>query len=163
MESAITIQTVYTSLEQVMDPEIPVLNVLELGMITDVQLADEHVLVKMVPTFAACPAIEVIKQNIKSTLEKDLHVTVQVIVDKTVQWNSNRLTTTAKDKLRNFGIAAPQQHDGDVTTEMIMHTNCPHCGSENTYLRSPFGSTLCRAMHFCKHCNMMFEQFKPLS
>lgn len=163
MNSTITIQTVYTSLEQVMDPEIPVLNVLELGMITDVIMEPEQVHVKMIPTFAACPAIEVIKNNIRTTLEKDLQIPVQVSVDKSVQWNSNRLTSGAKEKLRNFGIAAPQKHDGDVSTEMIMHTDCPHCGSQNTYLRSPFGSTLCRAMHFCKHCGMMFEQFKPLS
>lgn len=163
MESAITIQAVYTSLEQVMDPEIPVLNVLELGMITDVMFEEQHLIIKMIPTFAACPAVEVIKKNIKTTLEKDLQIPVLVSVDKEVQWNSNRLSETAKEKLRNFGIAAPQKHEGEVDAEMLMHTNCPHCGSENTYLRSPFGSTLCRAMHFCKHCGMMFEQFKPLS
>ena len=157
------LQAVYTSLAQVMDPEIPVLNVLELGMITDVIFEEQHLLIKMIPTFAACPAVEVIKKNIKTTLEKDLQIPVLVSVDKEVQWNSNRLTETAKEKLRNFGIAAPQKHDGEVDTEMLMHTNCPHCGSENTYLRSPFGSTLCRAMHYCKHCGMMFEQFKPLS
>jgi ring-1,2-phenylacetyl-CoA epoxidase subunit PaaD len=157
------LQTVYTSLAQVMDPEIPVLNVLELGMITEVIFEEQHLLIKMIPTFAACPAVEVIKKNIKTTLEKDLQIPVLVSVDKEVQWNSNRLTEEAKEKLRNFGIAAPQKHDGEVDIDMLMHTNCPHCGSENTYLRSPFGSTLCRAMHFCKHCGMMFEQFKPLS
>jgi ring-1,2-phenylacetyl-CoA epoxidase subunit PaaD len=163
MNSTITIEAVYASLEQVMDPEIPVLNVLELGMITDVIMEDEYLLIKMIPTFAACPAVEVIKTNIRTTLEKDLHIPVKVAIDKEVQWNSNRLTAVAKEKLRNFGIAAPQKHEGDVGIDMIIHTNCPHCGSENTYLRSPFGSTLCRAIHFCKNCGMMFEQFKPLS
>jgi ring-1,2-phenylacetyl-CoA epoxidase subunit PaaD len=159
----ITKEAVYISLEQVMDPEIPVLNVLELGMITDVIMGEEHLLIKMIPTFAACPAVEVIKTNIRTTLEKDLQIPVQVSVDKEIQWNSNRLTDIAKEKLKNFGIAAPQKHNGDVEIDMMIHTDCPHCGSENTYLRSPFGSTLCRAMHFCKQCGMMFEQFKPLS
>ncbi|SFE68687.1 ring-1,2-phenylacetyl-CoA epoxidase subunit PaaD [Chitinophaga sp. CF118] len=163
MDSTITIQAVYTSLEQVMDPEIPVLNVLELGMITEVIMEDEYLLIKMIPTFAACPAVEIIKKNIKTTLEKDLQIPVQVSVDKEVQWNSNRLTETAKEKLRNFRIAPPQHHNGEVEMDLLIHTTCPHCGSENTYLRSPFGSTLCRAIHFCKNCGMMFEQFKPLS
>src|SRR3954465_6544931 len=102
MDSTITIQAVYTSLEQVMDPEIPVLNVLELGMITDVILGEEYLQVKMIPTFAPCPAVEFIKTNIRTTLEKDLQIPVRVSVDKEVQWNSNRLTATAKEKLKNF-------------------------------------------------------------
>jgi ring-1,2-phenylacetyl-CoA epoxidase subunit PaaD len=163
MYSITTKQAIYKALENVMDPEIPVLNVLELGMITDVMVGIEGIQIKMIPTFAACPAIEIIKQNIKSAVEKDLQMPVLVLVDKEEHWNSNRLSATAKEKLQHFGIAPPQVHDGDVDMEMLIKTTCPHCGSENTYLRSPFGSTLCRAMHFCRQCGMMFEQFKPLS
>ena len=158
-----TIQAIYQSLEKVMDPEIPVLNVLEMGMITDVQQDDAGIHIKMIPTFSACPAIGVIKKQIGETIQQDFHMPVEVTVDPDIHWNSNRLTEAAKEKLRNFKIAPPPVHNGEIQPDMLIHVTCPHCGSENTYMRSPFGATLCRAMHFCRHCGMMFEQFKPLT
>lgn len=163
MQTITTLQAVYNSLEHVMDPEIPVLSVLELGMITDVKVDIEGVHIKMIPTFAACPAVDIIKENIKNAVERDLQMPAFVTVDKKVNWNSNRLTNTAKEKLRDFGIAPPGRLEGEVSMDLLIKTTCPHCSSENTYLRSPFGSTLCRAIHFCRQCGMMFEQFKPLS
>jgi ring-1,2-phenylacetyl-CoA epoxidase subunit PaaD len=159
----ITLADIYASLEHVMDPEIPVLNVLELGMITDVTLQNEEVHIKMIPTFAACPAVALIQKNIQTTVEKDVQLPVQVSIDKNVQWNSNRVTDAGKEKLRNFKIAPPPHIEGEVGMELITKVTCPHCNSENTYLRSPFGSALCRAMHVCRSCGMLFEQFKPLS
>lgn len=154
---------IYKALERVMDPEIPVLNVLDLGMITGVDIdADEAVMVKMIPTFAACPAVNIIRENIKATLEEALQIPVTVMIDKETIWNSNRLTESAKEKLRNFGLAAPQQHNGEAYVEIMSQTPCPYCNHTDTYLRSPFGSTLCRAMHYCKNCGNMFEQFKPV-
>ncbi|MBO9727127.1 MAG: phenylacetate-CoA oxygenase subunit PaaJ [Chitinophaga sp.] len=162
MSHKITIAAVYESLEHVMDPEIPVLSVIDLGMITEVDLGDAGVHVKMIPTFAACPAVSYIQHNIKTTLENELGVHVSVEVDKQVHWQSNRMTPAAKEKLKNFGIAPPKVLTGEVNTEIMLEVPCPHCGSEQTYLRSPFGSTLCRAIHFCKACGQVFEQFKPL-
>ena len=159
----ITEEKIYKALEHVMDPEIPVLNVLDLGMITAVQIAEgDVVLVKMIPTFSACPAVELIRSNIRTTLEKALGANVTVEIDKEAHWNSNRMLPAAKEKLKNFGIAPPQLHNGEAYSEMLMHTPCPHCNSENTYLRSPFGSTLCRAIHYCRQCGHVFEHFKPL-
>ncbi|WP_295126194.1 1,2-phenylacetyl-CoA epoxidase subunit PaaD [uncultured Chitinophaga sp.] len=159
----INTKEIYKALEQVMDPEIPVLNVLDLGMITSVVVGDdENIEVRMIPTFAACPAVGFIQGNIKSVLEKELNRPVTVTLDKEIIWNSNRLSEEAKEKLRNFGLAAPQRHNGDGYVEIMLQTPCPHCNSTNTYLRSPFGSTLCRAMHYCKDCGNMFEQFKPV-
>ncbi|WP_177192021.1 1,2-phenylacetyl-CoA epoxidase subunit PaaD [Chitinophaga arvensicola] len=158
----INIATVYASLEHVMDPEIPVLSVVDLGMITGVELEETGVHIKMIPTFAACPAVGYIQQQIKTTLESELGVAVSVEVDKQVHWQSNRMTPAAKEKLKNFGIAPPKVLTGEISTEIMMEVPCPHCGSEQTYLRSPFGSTLCRAIHFCKACGQVFEQFKPL-
>lgn len=158
----INIAAVYAALEQVMDPEIPVLSVVDLGMITGVELEATAVHIKMIPTFAACPAVSYIQQQIKTTLESELGIAVSVEVDKQVHWQSNRMTPAAKEKLKNFGIAPPQILAGEVSAEIMMQIPCPHCGSEQTYLRSPFGSTLCRAIHFCKACGQVFEQFKPL-
>ena len=159
----ITKEKIYKALEQVMDPEIPVLNVLDLGMITAVQIADgDAVLVKMIPTFSACPAVALIRSNIRTVLEKELGAKVTVEIDKEAHWNSNRMLPAAKEKLKNFGIAPPQLHNGEAYSEILMHTACPHCNSEDTYLRSPFGSTLCRAIHYCRQCGHVFEHFKPL-
>lgn len=155
-------ENIYKALELVMDPEIPVLNVLDLGMITGVEVRGEEVHVKMIPTFAACPAVEIIRRNISTVLEKELQATVTVEIDKAAHWSSNRMTEAAKEKLLNFGIAAPQVHNGEAYSEILLQTPCPHCKSENTYLRSPFGSTLCRAIHYCRDCGQVFEHFKPL-
>ncbi len=157
-----TITTVYKALEQVMDPEIPVLSVLDLGMITSVSLAEETVQIKMIPTFAACPAVSYIQQRIREAVSQTTGLPVAVTIDKEVHWHSNRLSDAAREKLHNFGIAPPQVQEGELRAEIMLHTPCPHCGSGETYLRSPFGSTLCRAIHYCKDCGMVFEQFKPL-
>lgn len=162
MTKTITIDAVYQALEKVMDPEIPVLSVLDLGMITNVALEEEAVHIRMIPTFAACPAVTYIQQNIKTQVEAALGIAVTVTIDKNVHWESNRMTDAAREKLRNFGIAPPQLLAGEMKAEIMLNTPCPHCGSKNTYLRSPFGSTLCRAIHYCKSCGQVFEQFKPL-
>ncbi|MCW3462379.1 1,2-phenylacetyl-CoA epoxidase subunit PaaD [Chitinophaga nivalis] len=164
MGQTISIAAVYQALESVMDPEIPVLSVLDLGMITDVSIDQtaDVVHIRMIPTFAACPAVSYIQNNIKTTVEKELGIAVTVEIDKQVHWESNRITPAAKEKLKNFGIAPPQVVEGEMKAEIMLHTPCPHCSSEYTYLRSPFGSTLCRAIHFCKSCGQVFEQFKPL-
>lgn len=162
MSHKITIAAVYESLEHVMDPEIPVLSVMDLGMITEVDLGTTEVHIKMIPTFAACPAVSYIQHNIKTTLESELGIAVSVEIDKQVHWESNRMTAAAKEKLKDFGIAPPKVLTGEVSAEIMLEVPCPHCGSQQTYLRSPFGSTLCRAIHFCKSCGQVFEQFKPL-
>lgn len=162
MNAENTITTVYDALEQVMDPEIPVLNVLDLGMITGISVTGDTVYVKMIPTFAACPAVSFIQQRIREAVTEATGLLVDVTVDKDVHWHSNRLSPAAKEKLLHFGIAPPQVHEGELHAEIMLNTACPHCGSKNTYLRSPFGSTLCRAIHYCKDCGMVFEQFKPV-
>lgn len=153
---------IYKALEQVMDPEIPVLNVLDLGMITAVEVAGEAVHVKMIPTFAACPAVELIRRNIRTVLEGALQTEVTVEIDREAHWTSNRMTASAKEKLKNFGIAPPQISNGEAYSEILLQTPCAHCRGKNTYLRSPFGSTLCRAIHYCRDCGQVFEHFKPL-
>lgn len=162
MSAPLTIDRVYQCLANVMDPEIPVLSVVDLGMITAVELAGSAaVTVKMIPTYAACPALQFIQRNIQVSLERELQVPVLVQVDATTHWHSNRLTAAARQKLEAFALAPPPA-SGKVSAEILLHTPCPHCGSKDTYMRSPFGATLCRATHFCKNCGQLFEQFKPL-
>ena len=154
----VTVDQIYEALFYVHDPEIPVLNVLDLGMITDVQVVGGNVLIKMIPTFAACPAVHFIQKEIREELEKRLPIRVTVERDKTIQWNTDRLSEAAEHKLRQFKMAPPDKGQ----KELVSGTECPFCHSHHTYLRSPFGSTLCRALHYCKDCGQVFEQFKPV-
>ncbi len=160
--SPLTAGSVWSALESVMAPEIPAPSVVDPGMITGVEVSEASVNVKMIPTFSACPAIAIIKKEIRTELEKRLSVDVTVEIDQTVQWNSNFLTAAGKEKLKNFKIAPPPRIEGEMEQEMLMNVECPHCHSHNTYLRSPFGSTLCRALHYCRDCGSIFEQFKPV-
>jgi len=160
----LTTDKIYAALHQVSDPEIPALSVLDLGMITDVVIDETRAIVKMIPTYAACPATSFIKNHIQSHLKEVFkEENIEVIVDTAVHWNTNMITEAGKSKLKNFGIAPPRKHEGMVDAELLSGAICPHCGSDNTILRTPFGSTLCRAIQFCKNCNQTFEQFKPFA
>ena len=145
-----------------MDPEIPVLSVVDLGMITAIEILGDQVLVKMIPTFSACPAINVIRNNIRIELEKRFLVPVQVDIDPAVQWNSNRMSEAGREKLRRFRITPPEVMEGEWREEMLSGIACPFCQSHQTENRSLFGSTLCRALYYCKACGNLFEHFKPL-
>ena len=155
-------EEIYTVLASVMDPEIPVLSVVDLGMITDVQTSNDGVTVKMIPTFVACPAINVIKTNIKDSLEHAGFLGVNVELDETIAWSSDRISENGKLVLEKFGLGAPVQIEGILDMKQIETVACPHCGSDHTTLVSVFGSTLCRSIHFCNNCKQGFERFKPL-
>ncbi len=152
-------------LESIMDPEIPVLSINDLGMISDV-LIDEYqnkIHVKFLPTFIGCPAINILKTMIYMELKSSFDSEIEVTVDYDIAWNSNRITDEGKSKLEKFGIAAPSvKSNCKIEASDFLQVTCPHCKSNNTKLRSPFGSTLCRAMHYCSDCRQMFEQFKPV-
>ena len=155
-------EEIYTVLKTVMDPEIPVLSVVDLGMITDVQSSIDGITVKMIPTFVACPAINVIKTNIKDSLEHSGYSSVTVLIDETIAWSSDRISENGKLVLEKFGLGAPIQIDGILDMKQIETVACPHCRSNDTSLVSVFGSTLCRSIHYCNDCKQAFERFKPL-
>ena len=161
-EQNLAIEEVEDSLRKVMDPEIPVLSVMDLGMITGIQVCSDHIEVRMIPTFSACPAVQVIRGNIKKELEQKFSIPVRVDIDHEISWNSNRITAEGKEKLRQFKIAPPAQTSMDWDDQILSEVPCPFCQSRKTYLRSPFGSTLCRSLHFCKDCGSLFEHFKEL-
>ncbi len=150
-------------LSKVMDPEIPVISVVDMGMITDVIISGEQVIVKMIPTFTACPALKLMQQNIYDNLLKSGLSQVEVLIDKEIRWNSDRVSEKGKKLLEEFKLGTPATHHGNVTEEMISKSKCPYCGSENTTMNSLFGSTLCRSTHYCFDCKMKFERFKPIA
>ncbi len=162
------LEAVWAALENVKDPEIPVLSMVDMGIITSVSLlpstnGKQTCVVTMTPTFVGCPAIDVMKKSVVEEVSKLGFETVEVKVDFENSWTSDRMTPEAKLKLEQFGIAPPVQiNDEDLTEEQLNKVRCPHCKSTDTTLRSAFGSTLCRAIRFCYNCKQGFEQFKPL-
>lgn len=154
---------IWSVLATVKDPEIPVLSLLDMGMITNVECSGAKASVTMTPTFVGCPAINVMKKDIHDAVKSLGFEEVTVIADLETTWTSNRMSPEAKEKLEKFGIAPPVAYkDEELSLEMLDRVRCPHCGSTDTTLRSSFGSTLCRAIRFCFSCHQGFEQFKPV-
>lgn len=160
---------VWSALENVKDPEIPVISVVDMGMITAIQIRNpeseiRNVEITLTPTFVGCPAIDLMKKNIREEIQKLGFDEVEVKIDFETKWTSNRMTTDAKQKLEKFGLAPPVElKDEELTEEQLNKVRCPHCHSTDTTLRSAFGSTLCRAIRFCFNCKQGFEQFKPVA
>jgi ring-1,2-phenylacetyl-CoA epoxidase subunit PaaD len=159
----ITSEAVWQALQEVKDPEIPVVSVVEMGIVRDVAVTAEGVAVTMTPTFSGCPALDVMRREIEAAV-RGLGVG-QVAVHTVLHppWSTEWITETGRDKLRRFGIAPPLHHAGDPTTVAFFDlAECPRCGSINTSLRNAFGPTLCRMIWYCNDCRDAFEQFKAL-
>lgn len=158
-----TEEKISSALTQVKDPEIPVLSIVEMGMVSGVKIADTKIEVTITPTFVGCPALHVIQQNVKDELLKH-GIDAEVKIDLSIKWTTERMTTEAREKLEKFGIAPPPHvTDEELTEEQLNRVRCPYCHSTDTTLRSAFGSTLCRAIRFCFNCKQGFEQFKPVT
>ncbi|HWB62299.1 MAG TPA: 1,2-phenylacetyl-CoA epoxidase subunit PaaD, partial [Chitinophagales bacterium] len=140
------------------------LSVVDMGIVTHVNIAagGKTCHITITPTFVGCPAIQMMRDTIKTELKQLGFEEVNVLVDYETQWTSDRMKPEAKVKLEKFGLAPPPVIDGDLTEEQLNKVRCPHCGSTDTTLRSAFGSTLCRAIRFCFTCKQGFEQFKPV-
>lgn len=151
-------------LHEVKDPEIPRVSVVELGMITGVKVSGfNKVEIKMTPTFAGCPAVDILKAEIKNKVLELPVEDVDVIVDYDVQWSSDMITEEGRKHLKESGFALPAHlHNEFVTIDLLTNVECPFCGSKKTRLKNPFGPTLCRAIHYCDACSQAFEQFKPI-
>lgn len=160
--AAITPEDVYAALEQVYDPEIPMLSIVDLGIVRGIEVSPERVRVSITPTFVGCPALEMIRTTICEKLKERGVQEVEVHVDYSVPWSTNRITDRGRAILAERGFAPPPRFEGEFEPEILLTAQCPHCGSTNTTLRTPFGPALCRAIYFCHDCRQAFEQFKPL-
>jgi len=161
------VKAVWLALENVKDPEIPVLNVIDMGIIYNVEINPAEgnastCTVTMTPTFVGCPAIDMMKKSVEEEVMKLGFSSVEVKVDFENTWTSDRMSEDAKIKLEKFGLAPPVVIEGELTEAQLNNVRCPHCHSTDTTLRSAFGSTLCRAIRFCFACQQGFEQFKPV-
>jgi len=153
---------VWRALESVTDPEIPVINIVEMGIVADVRANATRVIVDMTPTFVGCPALEVIREGIRSAIQAlgERDVDVNVVFDP--PWTSDRISDEGRRKLKNFGLAPPGRACGAAATPSLDRISCPYCESTETDLESIFGPTLCRSIHYCRNCLQSFEHFKPV-
>ncbi len=166
----ITQQAVWNALDTVTDPEIPVVSVVELGIIQDVEVRDGEVYVAMTPTFAGCPALYLMKDEIRAAVENlgvpSADVTVEVKLSPA--WTSERITESGRRKLKEIGLAPPDRvpsNGGIIALDSIAlldGVECPFCDSRDTILESPFGPTMCRTLYYCNGCQQPFEKFKAL-
>lgn len=159
----VNLDLIWQVLDEIKDPEIPVVSLVEMGIVRAVEAdSSESVTVTITPTFSGCPALQVMKQDIVERLGQLGFQQVEVKTVLAPPWTTDWICDAAREKLRVFGLAPPVRHGGSFEIALLDVAICPHCGSTNTSLRNSFGSTLCRMIYYCNTCQQPFEQFKPL-
>lgn len=164
----LTRDDIFEILEEVKDPEVPVLSVVELGIVRDVELSATGVTVRITPTYSGCPAMHVIEEEIRATLDAHQVPLVRLETVFAPAWTTDWLSAEAKKKLEEYGIAppGPAAHDSLVSLTRaparVESPRCPYCHSPDTAIRSEFGSTACKSIAYCNACEQPFELFKPL-
>lgn len=158
-------QALLDLLRTVKDPEVPVLDVVELGVVRDVREEGDMVIVEITPTYSGCPALNMIEDEITAVLNANGHPRVEVRKVYSPAWTTDWMSSEAKEKLRAYGIAPPHTREAEplIVLERARRTTvCPFCGSSNTEEKSEFGSTACKAIHFCNSCHQPFDSFKSI-
>jgi ring-1,2-phenylacetyl-CoA epoxidase subunit PaaD len=158
-----TVESITRLLHQVKDPEIPTISLIDLGVITHIVVDDSSgVYIKMTPTFAGCPAMDYMKNNVEEVLAENGIADFKVEMNFDTQWSSNNITQDGLEALKKHGLAPPPKHNLIIDIDLLDKAKCPFCESTDTTLKSPFGPTLCRSLHYCHSCSQAFEQFKPV-
>lgn len=149
-------------LETVKDPEVPVLSIVELGVVRHVEVDGATATVTITPTYSGCPAMRVIEDDITAALKAAGFTTVTINTVYSPAWTTDWIPQAAQEKLRAYGIAPPGHIQTMVTLgATVRNVSCPFCGSPNTTTQSEFGSTACKSLHVCHSCRQPFEHFKP--
>jgi len=168
----ISVDQVWTLLENVMDPEVPVLSVIDLGIIRNVEIIDESgkpplgglgACITITPTYSGCPAMDIISMNIKMELLANGFKDVKIIQVLSPAWTTDWMSEEGKRKLKEYGIAPPNPKQQVCKDELFAPNEavqCPHCNSYHTHRISEFGSTACKALYQCDDCKEPFDYFK---
>ncbi len=160
----VTEQQVWDALREVEDPEIPVISVVDLGVVRDVRVDDGTVHVEFTPTFLGCPALEVMRGQMAAKIEElGAEPEVEVILDDS--WSTDRITPEGREKLRRSGFSPPAPREATTPKLVQLQSGafrCPYCGSTETKLENIFGPTPCRSLRYCESCRQPFEQFKTI-
>jgi ring-1,2-phenylacetyl-CoA epoxidase subunit PaaD len=154
---------VRAALAEVADPEMPVVSIVELGMVERVDVRPDGIDVELLPTFVGCPALDVIRSEVADRLAVfDRPVSVEFAFR--VPWTSDRITETGRAKLTRSGFAAPRSSGAGepLLVQLADPVACPLCGSRRTRMESAFGPSQCRSIHYCAACRQPFEALKPI-
>ncbi|HKC43850.1 MAG TPA: 1,2-phenylacetyl-CoA epoxidase subunit PaaD [Burkholderiales bacterium] len=157
----------WQALGGVVDPEIPVLTVLDLGIVREVGVVGDAVEVVITPTYSGCPATHVIEEDIRRALAAAGFAEARIRTSLSPAWTTDWMTAEGRDKLRKFGIAppgagAPSPAKIALFRAAAAGVDCPHCGSTRTERLAAFGSTACKALYRCRDCREPFDHFKPI-
>jgi ring-1,2-phenylacetyl-CoA epoxidase subunit PaaD len=153
-------QNILSILETITDPEIPVLSILDLGIVRDIKLKNDEIEVFITPTYSGCPAMDVIAMNIRMTLLQKGFKKIKITQQLSPAWTTDWMTENGKEKLKAYGIAPPATKTFDKNYLENLVVECPQCHSLNTKLISEFGSTACKALYQCNNCLEPFDYFK---
>ena len=160
----VTEAQVWDALAEIEDPEIPVISIVDLGVVRDVQVSNGSVRVEFTPTFLGCPALEVMRAQMAERIEAlGAEPEIEVIHDDS--WSTDRITPEGREKLRQAGFAPPAPREASAPKLVQLQTGafrCPYCGSTDTRLENIFGPTPCRSLRYCESCRQPFEQFKTI-
>jgi ring-1,2-phenylacetyl-CoA epoxidase subunit PaaD len=158
-----TKEKIWEFLSEIPDPEIPVISIAELGVLRKVEIEKSKVIVTITPTYSGCPAMKTFEDDIKSKLKENNISNFKILTVHSPAWTTDWITDKALEKLRKFGIAPPMrgtEDKGILFGSGLKSVQCPLCKSENTSLKSQFGSTACKALYTCKECFEPFDYFK---
>jgi len=160
----VTEAQVWAALAEVPDPEIPVVSVVDLGVVRDVKVENGRAHVEFTPTFLGCPALEVMRDQMAASVAAlGVEAEVEVVLDDS--WSTDRVTEEGREKLRAAGFSPPVLRGSAAPTLVQLESNgfrCPYCGSRDTTLENIFGPTPCRSLRYCRSCRQPFEQFKTI-
>jgi ring-1,2-phenylacetyl-CoA epoxidase subunit PaaD len=167
---AVRIQRAWEALAGVLDPEVPVVSVCDLGIVRDVVADGEGIVVILTPTYSGCPATEVIEAGVRNALDEAGLGPVSVRLQRSPAWTTDWISAEGRRKLREYGIAPPGPADPAQGVAMrfvpsrgaALRLRCPRCDSADTERLAAFGSTACKALHRCRACGEPFEHFKPI-
>jgi ring-1,2-phenylacetyl-CoA epoxidase subunit PaaD len=160
----VTEERVWETLAGIPDPEIPVISLVDLGVVRGVEVMDGHVRIDFTPTFLGCPALEVMRDRMAAAV-RDLGAEPDVRVVTDEPWTTDRITPAGREKLREAGFAPPAPREPRQPTLVQLQKGafrCPYCGSTETKLENIFGPTPCRSIRYCTSCRQPFEQFKTI-
>ena len=159
-----TAAAVWAALDEIPDPEIPVISLVDLGVVRDVAVDGAHVRIEFTPTFLGCPALEVMRRAMEEKVEA-LGGEPEVAVIQDDSWSTDRISPAGREKLREAGFAPPAPREASAPKLVQLQANvfrCPYCGSTETRLENIFGPTPCRSLRYCESCRQPFEQFKTI-
>ena len=160
----VTAEGVWEALDEIADPEIPILSLVDLGVIRSVDVSDGHVRIELTPTFLGCPALEAMRRALEQKVAAlGASPEVQVVADDS--WSTDRITAAGREKLRAAGFGPPTPREATAPTLVQLESKvfrCPYCGSAETRLENLFGPTPCRSLRYCVRCRQPFEQLKTI-